>query len=69
MKVSIGCSVKEYFVGKGDTVIASWAVEQFGFKEGNKYVVKDISPTKNLIIENENGETNEYDTVYFSPCF
>lgn len=68
MKVKIGCSVKQYLAGKGDRVLSSWSVKQFGFTLGNAYEIKGISPTKNLIIDNDNGETREYDPVHFSPC-
>lgn len=69
MKVRVGCSVKDYFVGKGDTVIASWSVRKLGCTEGKRYDIKGISPNKNLIIENDNGVTKEYASVHFLPCF
>ncbi len=70
MKVRIGCSVKDYLVDKGDTVLASWSL---GFEGstctvGKTYEIKEISPNKNLVIENDNGVTKEYDPVHFSPC-
>ncbi|USK62247.1 hypothetical protein [Peribacillus asahii] len=68
MKVRVGCSVKDHFAGKGDMVLASWSIEWAGFTVGKTYQIKGISPTKNLIIENGNGETKEYDPVHFSPC-
>lgn len=68
MKIRVGCSVNDYFVGEEDSVVASWSVEQFGFTVGTKYKVEGISSTKNLIIKNDNGETREYDPVHFSAC-
>ncbi|MBE7896232.1 hypothetical protein G7L40_19980 [Paenibacillus polymyxa] len=67
MKVRIGCTVKDYLRGKGDIVLASWSIEWAGFTVGKAYQIKDISQTKNLIIENDNGETKEYASVHFSP--
>lgn len=65
MKVRVGCSVKDYFVGKCDMVTASWSVRELGCTEGKVYKIKGISPNKNLIIENENGVTKEYAPVHF----
>ncbi|UOE58250.1 hypothetical protein [Cytobacillus oceanisediminis] len=67
IKVRVGCSVKDYFAGKGDTVLASWSIEWSGFTVGSPYKIKGISPSKNLIIENDNGNTSQYDPVHFSP--
>ncbi|MCM3109996.1 hypothetical protein [Lederbergia lenta] len=67
MKIKIGCSVKDYLVGKGDTVIASWSLgfEGSACTVGKAYVIKDISPNKNLIIENDNGIMKEYSPLHF----
>lgn len=70
MKVRIGCSIKDYLRGKGDFVIASWSLgfEGSSCTVGKEYEIKGIGLTKNLIIENDNGETKEYDPVHFKPC-
>ncbi|MNH75577.1 hypothetical protein D3C73_278210 [compost metagenome] len=67
MKVRIGCTFKDYLRGQGDIVLASWSIEWAGFTVGRAYKITGISPTKNLIIENDNGETKEYAPVHFSP--
>lgn len=69
MKVKIGCYVKEYLAGKGDMVIASWSLGFDGSTctVGKAYEIKGISPTKNLIIENDNGVMKEYSPLHFEP--
>lgn len=67
MKVRVGCYVKDYLVGKGDTVIGAWSVRELGCTEGGEYKIKGISPNKELTIENDNGVTKEYSPVLFLP--
>ncbi|MFE8703958.1 hypothetical protein ACFYKX_25630 [Cytobacillus sp. FJAT-54145] len=67
MKVRVGCSVKDCFVGKGDMVTASWSIgfEGSACTVGKAYEVKSISSSKNLLIENDNGVTKEYSPLHF----
>lgn len=54
------------YVGKGDRVFANRGAEEWGFTIGKAYEIQEISPCGYLVMENDNGEIDEYTTEYFN---
>lgn len=56
---------KQIFVGKGDRVYAANSAEEYGFIPGNSYEILGISQGSYLLMQNEDGATDEYSVEYF----
>lgn len=56
---------EQIFVGKGDKVFAGWQAEEYGFTVGNEYEIKGVSPSMYLVMENDEGESEEYTVECF----